>query len=217
MIHRRLLLVRHGRTDWNRTFRYQGTTDVPLDAEGRDQARRLGMRLNRQRLASIVVSPLSRAMETAEIVAAEAASPAKRTIADGLAEIDFGQWEGLTVKEVMERHHDHYRAWRADPLAVEPPGGEPFLQAVERVGEALRPLLDGPEGTTLVVCHGGTIRAALVFLLQVPAALVWKIRQDNCALTAIDLWDQTPMLAFSNDQVHLLVDEGLIGTIPLAR
>ena len=215
MKHRRLLLARHGRTDWNRTFRYQGTTDVPLDDGGREQARRLGLRLRREPLVRIVTSPLVRAVETASLVGSSFPEAPRTTYSPQLAELDFGLWEGLTVAEVMERHGERYRAWREDPLSVEPPGGESFLDAVDRVGKALSPLLHGDEGTYLVVCHGGTIRAALVSLLRLPPDLVWRIRQDNCALTAVDVWDAEPMLAFSNDQTHLLVEEALIGAIPL--
>ena len=217
MKHVRLLLARHGRTDWNRTFRYQGSTDVPLDDEGREQARRLALRLRGETFLQIVTSPLSRAVETASIVRSALVDPPPTVTSPSLAEIDFGLWEGMAFKEVMERHGDHYRAWRADPLAVEPPGGEPFLRAIDRVERALVPLLEGAEGTSLLVCHGGTIRAALVALLSLPPGLVWKIRQDNCALTAVDVWDASPMLAFSNDQAHLLVDETMIDSIPLAR
>ncbi len=217
MKHRRLLLARHGRTDWNRTFRYQGTTDVPLDGEGRLQARRLGLRLSREPLTRIVSSPLSRAVETASIIASSREGGVDRTLSPELAELDFGRWEGLTVNEVMKKYGDRYRAWRDDPLAVEPPDGESFLDAVERVRKGISPLLEGPEGTMLVVCHGGTIRAALMALLHIPPGLVWRIRQDNCALTAVDVWDATPMLAFSNDQAHLLVEESMIASIPLPQ
>lgn len=217
MKHRRLLLARHGRTDWNKVFRYQGTTDVPLDEEGREQARRLGRRLRGESFLQIVTSPLSRAVETAALVREALDESAPVRALSSLVELDFGLWEGLSVAEVLERHGDHYRAWREDPLAVSPPGGESFMKAVERVGHGLDAILDGAEGTSLVVCHGGTIRAALVALLSLPPSVVWRIRQDNCALTAVDVWDGSAMLAFSNDQSHLLVEEALIGSIPLAR
>ncbi|NCB17969.1 MAG: histidine phosphatase family protein, partial [Synergistales bacterium] len=139
--HRRLLLARHGRTDWNRTFRYQGTTDVPLDDGGREQARRLGLRLKREPLVRIVASPLVRAVETASLVSSSLLEAPPTTHSPQLVELDFGLWEGLSVAEVMERHGDLYRAWREDPFSVEPPGGEPFLSAVDRVGKALAPLL----------------------------------------------------------------------------
>jgi alpha-ribazole phosphatase/probable phosphoglycerate mutase len=215
MIHKRLILARHGQTEWNNSFRYQGRTDVNLDLMGMGQARRLALRMKANPPQAIYASPLQRALRTAGSVARVMDPPMEPRILDGLVEIDFGAWEGLAVKEVDERYGEDYLRWKADPYTYTPPGGESFDEVVQRVGGAMQTVLAAPEETALVVSHGGTIRAALVGLLNLPFSLAWRMRQDNCAITVLDFWDGIPMLAFCNDKMHLLVSEERAGELPV--
>ncbi|HEU0337127.1 MAG TPA: histidine phosphatase family protein, partial [Gaiellaceae bacterium] len=96
-----VLLARHGETDWNREGRFQGHADPPLNDLGRAQARELADRLAREPLAAVYASPLRRAYETAEIVAATHDLPL-RSVA-GLREVDVGSWSGLTRSEIEAR------------------------------------------------------------------------------------------------------------------
>ncbi|MBI4759502.1 MAG: histidine phosphatase family protein, partial [Chloroflexi bacterium] len=97
----RLLLVRHGETDWNAEERYQGTTDVPLSAQGRAQAQALTSRMAGEVLDAIYASDLQRAWQTAEVIAAPHGLPVRPE--PRLREIDFGAWEGLTFDEIRQR------------------------------------------------------------------------------------------------------------------
>lgn len=205
---RRLILARHGQTEWNSVTRYQGKTDVPLNELGRVQAARLAARLSAWEPELFFTTPLSRARETAEIVQAGLLMGEKTSlqVLGDLAEIDFGDWEGQTITEIEAGYGKLFREWREDPSKVTPPGGESFPQVLDRVGRVFKVILSSPAERILVVGHGGTMRAALVCLLGVPSSLVWRMRMDNCSILGIDFWKDRAMLAFFNDTAHLLVE-----------
>lgn len=147
-----LYLVRHGETDWNRARRIQGRTDVPLNATGREQARVTGMLLTRRPIGRVIASPLSRARETAEIIAAELGLPGPE-LRDAFVERDYGDAEGLTFHEIDVRF----------PEGTPVPGRETREQVGGRVIPALRALAaEHPGEAIVVVSHGGAIRAALL-------------------------------------------------------
>jgi broad specificity phosphatase PhoE len=147
-----ILLVRHGQTDWNRDRRVQGWTDVPLNDEGRRQARALAATLDGRPFAAVYSSDLARALETAHIVVAERQLPV--TPLEELREKHFGSWEGLTDAEVLSRFPDaHVTGWgdgeTTDEMAAR------VVAAVQRISDA------HPGDDVLVVTHGGPIRAVL--------------------------------------------------------
>jgi broad specificity phosphatase PhoE len=148
----RILLVRHGETDWNLDRRLQGHADRPLNETGREQARDLAAELADEPLDAVYSSDLSRAEETARIIAE--ARGLDVTALQSLRERHFGTWEGLTDEEIHERFPD-----AADGVLGD---GEPrdeldrrVLGALERIAE------EHPDGTALVVSHGGPLRAVL--------------------------------------------------------
>lgn len=147
----RLFLVRHGETDWNRQRRIQGRTDIPLNATGREQARATGMRLAGREWDGIAASPLARARETAELIAAEVGLGEPELI-PSLVERDYGEAEGMDWIEVDRRFgHDA-------PV----PGRESRREVAERVVPALLELAAAhPHDALIVVSHGGAIRAVL--------------------------------------------------------
>jgi broad specificity phosphatase PhoE len=164
-----LYYVRHGLTDWNIAGRLQGHRDIPLNQTGRTQAVRCGEIL-RDLLArdgrsiahfDFVSSPLSRARETMEIVRATLGiAPTGYGIEPRLTEISFGEWEGLTYAEVMQREPDIVARREADKWEFLPPGGENYRQLVLRVGAWYAAL----ERDTVVCAHGGTGRALVAVL-----------------------------------------------------
>jgi broad specificity phosphatase PhoE len=147
-----LYLVRHGETDWNRRHRVQGLTDIPLNATGRKQARAAGELLSRRTWDGIYTSPLSRATETATIIAGETGLGSPRPV-DALVERNYGEAEGLNFAEIDRRY----------PNRSEVPGQESREAVVARVVPALRELVATHPGESLiVVSHGGAIRAVLM-------------------------------------------------------
>lgn len=155
---RTLLVARHGQTDWNTAGRFQGQTDIPLNAEGRQQAEILAERLLRRPLGAIASSDLGRARETADIVARRLGVPVSH-VDPALRERRYGVFEGLTRAECESLHAEAWLAWRE--RRVEPPEAElqpdfvaRLRAAFARVARDVAPAHD----TVLVVSHGGAIR-----------------------------------------------------------
>ena len=154
----KLLLVRHGETDWNLDGRFQGHADPPLNATGRTQARELAAALAARSFAAVYSSPLRRAFETAEVIAE---SQGLRPIPiEGLREVDVGAWQGLSREEVEQRFPQQFGRWLAFGQGWE--DGETYDEMGRRVVAALVQLAGRHEDENLLaVTHGGPIRAAL--------------------------------------------------------
>jgi len=164
----RVLLVRHGATQLTAEDRFAGEVGVDLSDDGRYQAERLAERLSDDDIAAVYASPLSRTLETAQILAAPHALPIVQRAE--LREISHGRWEGLTRAEVEQRYADEYAAWETDPFTFAPQGGESGLSVLARSLPVLRELvLAHPEQTVLVVSHKATIRILLSSLLGIDA------------------------------------------------
>ncbi len=201
-----LLLIRHGETDWNSQARLQGTTDVPLNEEGRRQASALAEHLAGWTLAGVWSSQLSRARETAEAVA----GPHGLAVSchRDLREIEMGQWEGLTIPEVRRRWGEHFDKWRSDPVNSPPaPGGEGFVAFQDRCMAVLAEIAGGnSDGQQVaVICHGGFIRAVMMRILEtMPADQDVDLWFDNCSITRLR-WqaDNDVYIGEMNDNGHL--------------
>ena len=164
----RLYLARHGRTPWNEVGRFQGRTDVPLDAVGRAQAAGLA-ELLRGRIETVVASDLLRASESARIVCQMLDVPLLALDPD-LRERGYGVFEGLTSAECMQLHPEIWAA-RARDRNIEPPGGEARAHVVERMQRALARAVESVRGryrNVLVIGHGSALRMFLEVLSEGP-------------------------------------------------
>ncbi len=197
-------LIRHGETDWNRHGRWQGHTDIPLNEDGRAQARRLAGRLHAERVRfdAIYSSDLQRAWETAGMVgAALDLSPLPLPT---LREINVGGWSGLTSTEVRAQDGETYARY-ASGEDVARGGGERFLDLYTRVVAAVEQLADQqPDRTLALVTHGGPVRALLMHAARDKAGLdVRHIPIGNTSLTLLigdrSSWQLGPI----NDIAHL--------------
>jgi uncharacterized phosphatase len=146
-----LYLVRHGETDWNRARRIQGVTDIPLNETGREQARATGRLLSRRTWDGIVASPLSRAFETARLIAAETGLGEPTAVPD-LVERNYGDAEGLTWEEIERRYPEGTRVPRRETREA---------VAMRVIPALLRLAADHPGESLVVVSHGGAIRSVL--------------------------------------------------------
>lgn len=164
---RRIVLWRHGRTSWNAERRFQGQTDIALDDEGIAQAERAAGLLVHLQPDRIVSSDLSRALSTAQALAS--LTELGVTVDPRLRETHAGEWEGLHRPLLMERFGDAVSRWASDSHA-RPGGGETRVEVADRmvqaIGEYLAELPDG--GTLVVATHGGSARAAIGALLELP-------------------------------------------------
>jgi probable phosphoglycerate mutase len=199
----RVLLVRHGATVLSAEDRFAGSTDVDLSDEGRGQARCLGERLAREKVAAVYASPMKRTIETASFIAA----PHRlEPIPDpGLREIDHGQWEGLTRKEVEERFAAEYGAWEEDPFTFAPEGGEAGIAVMARALPVLRSIvLRHPGEVVAVISHKATIRLVLSSFLGIDArGYRDRLDQAPAALNVLDFKDPVrARLMLYNDTSH---------------
>jgi broad specificity phosphatase PhoE len=155
-----ILLARHGETDWNRDNRFQGHADPPLNRTGRAQAVDLSVALMAEELAAVYSSPLRRALETAEVVAAS--HGLEPVPVDDLREVDVGSWSGLTRAEIEERFPAQFARWLDYGQGWE--DGETYEEMGRRAVDALLRLAAAHDGErVLAVTHGGPIRAAFAF------------------------------------------------------
>ena len=211
----RWFLVRHGQTDWNAAGRAQGQSQVPLNAAGRAQARALAARLRPLCFSAAYASDLRRVTETAAPILHGRDDLTLVTV-PALREKSFGEWEGMTFAEVESRYPDQYAELFADAGSFAPPGGESDRQLLQRVAaavERLRAAHGHEQGNLLLVAHGGSLCAAIVRLLELPAASMWRFRLDNGGLSAVTLYDDGgAALDLLNDTSHL--EPGRLESIP---
>jgi len=167
-----LILVRHGETEGESSIRYHGRTDVALSELGREQMRmareEIGARHGGLDFARAFTSPLSRATESARIIAGASAL----TIVEEFAEVHFGDFEGLTLDEIRARFPEEFQRWRRNPISQDYtyPRGEnraAFTSRVERGVDRMLGIWPGPDGAgtrALLAAHRGVIRAVVARL-----------------------------------------------------
>jgi broad specificity phosphatase PhoE len=189
-----IYLARHGETEWNRAGRWQGGTDIPLSDVGRAQARELAGKLRDQAIAQVHASQLSRALETAQIVAAHLGLGAPRTDAR-LRERGYGAFEGLTREECALQFPGAWERYVADRRLV-PPGAEPQVEVVDRITAAMREIAatafrESGAGPILVISHGGVIRSfihATVGVIPPPLenGALFRVRYEGGAFVSAE-------------------------------
>jgi probable phosphoglycerate mutase len=187
----RLLLVRHGETDWNHQKRFQGQIDVPLNQRGRQQAQQVAEFLRQISIDLAFSSSMSRSRETAEIILSHH-SHVPLELQNDLKEISHGIWEGKLESEVKLMYPEQYQQWQEAPATVQKPEGENLPQVWKRaiscwqniVALAAEPAIGFK--TVLVVAHEGINKAILCHVSGLGPEHFWKFRQDNCAVNIID-------------------------------
>jgi broad specificity phosphatase PhoE len=166
----RLILIRHGETDWNREGRLQGGQDIPLNDLGREQAAEAAGRLRTLvpgfATLDFIGSPMHRARETMDILRTELGlEPGAYRTDDRLKELNFGSWEGFTWRDIRKAEREQAQLRERDKWSFVPPGGESYGMLAERV----RPVLDELSRETVIVSHGGVARAILALVGAVPS------------------------------------------------
>jgi phosphoserine phosphatase len=182
-----VILCRHGETDWNRQGRYQGKTDIPLNARGREQARELARSLGALPIAAVYSSTLARAYETAREIARVHGLEVRRDAR--FDEINQGLWEGLRREEIILDHGELHRRWLEYPLDLRLPEGETLEEVRARVRAALDDILFlHPDQTVCIVAHSVSMAMIKHELqgLSLPDALRTLPKNASCERIHVD-------------------------------
>ncbi|MGH7835946.1 MAG: histidine phosphatase family protein [Candidatus Binatia bacterium] len=200
---RAIFLVRHGETTWNRQKRVMGRREIPLNRVGIAQARRIARLIPEIGVKAIYASPLTRAMETARILANSAGLPVKTDI--GLTEVAFGRWEGHLFRDL--RRDKAYQRFVATPLESAVPGGETIVDVQNRGLKAInKALKELPQARILFVSHGDVIRAVLCHFLGLPLEEYRQLRVDTGSLSGLETdgdWAEVKFLNYLPDVAGL--------------
>jgi broad specificity phosphatase PhoE len=198
----RIYLVRHGTTEWNREEIFRGRVDCPLDETGREEARAVAAYFHDLPIRGIYTSPLARAAQTAEAIAAGRAIGVRPDPA--FIDLDFGEWQGHPLKEVREKYPDLYRAWRERPQEVTFPGGENLERARARAEEGLlRVARENPERTVVIVSHRVIVKILICAVLGLDNSHFWQIKQDTTAVNCLEFAREKFIVSLLNDTCHL--------------
>ena len=199
----RIILARHGRVDWLAPERFRGRAELPLSDLGRRQAQAVARFIAATwKPDAVYTSPLGRCRETG----AEIAAPFRLELrpVDGLADIDYGEWQGLTRDEAQERWPDETELWFRTPHIAAIPGGETLAGLLSRTSAALRDILwRHPDQTVVLVGHDSVNRVLLLFALEAPLSRYWHLRQEPCAVNELFFDNDSFIIGSINQTQHL--------------
>ena len=191
------LLMRHGETPWNREGRVMGRNSVELDAHGRAQVSNAIDFVRALEPTLIVTSPLVRARQSAEIIAAGIGGGVPIREEPQIAEVQYGRWEGMNYEELLV--DADYLRYRDEPILSATPGGENIVEVQARGVAAVTRILGEAEGQrVLFVSHGDIIRTVLCHFMALELRHFRRIRVDNAALSAVQLAGEFAEVKFLN-------------------
>jgi broad specificity phosphatase PhoE len=197
-----LLLIRHGETAWNRENIFRGTHDIPLNENGRLQARHLAKALLSRKIDAAYSSPLSRARETAQIALEPHGIEA--TVHEGLQDFNYGQWTGLQDHVVASRWPQEHTRWITDPHQARPPGGDTLQEVFDRAFDAVEALVQEHAGQTVALFAHRVLNKLLVLgMLTLGLERFPFIRQDNCCLNEFQRAAKGYVVISLNDVSHI--------------
>lgn len=182
----KLFLIRHGQTDWNIKGKIQGSCDIELNNTGIMQAEELSNKIieNKCKFSKIYSSSQIRAIKTAEILST--ATDIEYISAEGLEEIDLGEWEGLSWTEVKEKYPTEYNEWYIKRRYTKPPKGESYQEMINRVLSTIRKIVNENCEDIAIVTHSAVIMCLQCCLTNTNFEEMTKFKTDNTSITEID-------------------------------
>ena len=199
----KIILVRHGHVDWIAPERFRGRAELPLSSLGRRQAQAAaGYIAATWKPDAVYTSPLGRCRETGAAIAAPFRLEPQPI--DGLCDIDYGKWQGLTRDQAKKCWPDESELWFRAPHIAALPGGETLAAVLSRVTAALRDILQHhPDQTVVMVGHDSVNRVLLLFTLDLPLSRYWHLRQDPCGINELILDNGSFVVGSINQTQHL--------------
>ena len=202
----RVLLVRHGQTEWNAGScvgeHFRGRIDIGLNATGIAQARSVAAYLAPLQVRAVYTSPLKRALDTARPIAQ--AHGLDVTPLPGLLDIHYGQWGGRSLDEVAAQWPELYRLWKTMPHLVQIPGGESLDDVRRRVSEGLEQVFAGHDRQIVVLVGHQVVNKVLICkVLGLDNSAFWRIRQDTGCINRFDYDSASFILLTLNELCHL--------------
>ena len=196
-----ILLIRHGETEWNAAELFRGRADIELNENGVRQAELLAEYLKDKQIDAIYSSRLRRARKTADIIAGRHGREVKS--AGGLIDIDFGEWQGLSHREVKEKYGELYAAWAENPPRVTTPGGESLDDVRKRVTGVIGEVIARYQGTVVLVSHRVANKVLICALLGLDNSHFWNVSQDTCGITTFTYENGRFILTHHNNTSYL--------------
>jgi len=198
----RIVLVRHGQTEWNKEERFRGRVNIDLDEVGIRQARATAERLARWEVAAIYSSPLKRAMATAEAIAQRLGLQVE--MLDGLNDMHFGVWQGLSIPDARKNYSELFKIWRNSPQQVRIPQGETLDEVQNRVVATIDHLVTKHENETVaLVTHRVVCKVLLCHVLGLDNSHFWQIAQEAAAINLFEIRGGRTIVLLINDTCHL--------------
>lgn len=199
----RLIIIRHGESEWNRIGRYQGQADAPLSELGVRQAAALAERLKGEPIDAIYASPLQRARRTAEAIAAHHPT-VPFAVEPSLLEIDHGDWQGLMLDEVVARYGAGLVEWRMHPTRSQMPGGESFSNILKRVLDFKERLYsEFADRNVLLSTHDVVVKILVADALGMDMDRINRIWVTNASISVIEYGEGMPYLVSLSEASHL--------------
>jgi len=182
----KIILVRHGQTNWCKEGRIRGIVDIPLNTEGKMEAQKIAGELSKFKIDAVYSAHATCSSSTADEIAVSHKLKAKKI--SGLNELNLGLWQGLLVKDIKKRYGKHYAVWRASPASGHPPGGEPAKDAYDRIVSAMHKLADRhKDGNICLVSGGLTLAMAKCHLENANFEKIWKSIPKKAWWEALEL------------------------------
>lgn len=197
----KVIMVRHGETEWNVLCKFLGSVDIPLNEKGRRQAGYAKEALKDEKIDVIYSSPMKRALETGEIIRGNRPLPILED--DGLREICCGKWEGLTGKEVEERYPGQISLWENHPEKIKIEGGDTFQEVSDRITETFWRIVDSNRGRTiLITSHMICLTLLMMRFIGTDISEIWEAKPiGNAALNIVEVTDDdiAEIVSWSDD------------------
>ncbi len=207
----RVYVVRHGQTAWNLEEVFRGRADIPLDETGKKEVHLAGEALQNENVHAVYSSPLSRSMETAEKIAKF--HDIAVTPLEAIIDMSYGEWEGVSLKEIAAKYPDLHSLWLQEPHKVRFPNGETLEEVRARTMEAVENLVAKHLNETIaLVTHRAPNKVICCALLGLDNSHFWRIQQDTASTNLFVYQNEQWIVSFLNDTSYLKI----LGKTPLS-